>query len=97
MPSAENAEGVWDFARGCMRTYLILAERARSFDAHPGVQEALAAAGVGLLAEPTVGAYSSAKAAELLAEPIDAEVLAARPVGNERLDQLVIDHLLGVA
>ena len=24
----ENPEGVWDFAAGCMRTYLVLAERA---------------------------------------------------------------------
>ena len=40
----EDAEGVWDFARGCMRTYLALAEKARHFDSLPEVQEALAAA-----------------------------------------------------
>ena len=39
----EDAEGVWDFARGCMRTYLALVEKARHFDALPEVQEALAA------------------------------------------------------
>src|SRR5256886_1528162 len=27
----ESAEGVWDFAKGCMRTYLILKEKARQF------------------------------------------------------------------
>ena len=27
---SEDAEGVWDFARGCMRTYAALAERARA-------------------------------------------------------------------
>jgi xylose isomerase len=27
----EDAEGVWDFARGCMRTYLILKEKAKRF------------------------------------------------------------------
>ena len=32
----ENSEGVWDFAAGCMRTYLALAERARHFDSLPG-------------------------------------------------------------
>src|SRR3954454_7199335 len=34
----EDAEGVWDFPRGCMRTYLILAERAQAFDADVRVQ-----------------------------------------------------------
>ena len=27
----EDADGVWDFARGCMRTYLILKDKARQF------------------------------------------------------------------
>src|SRR5262245_12477824 len=35
----EDREGVWDFARGCMRTYKLLAERARAFDADPEVRE----------------------------------------------------------
>ena len=47
----EDAEGVWDFARGCMRTYLALAEKARHFDSLPEVQEALAAASAPELAE----------------------------------------------
>ena len=32
----EDEEGVWEFARGCMRTYTALAERARHFDSLPG-------------------------------------------------------------
>src|SRR4051812_26663049 len=51
----EDAEGVWEFARGCMRTYLALAEAARRFDSLPEVQEALEAASAPELAEPTVG------------------------------------------
>ena len=47
----EDAEGVWDFARGCMRTYLALAERARHFDSLPEVRDALAAASTPELAE----------------------------------------------
>ena len=35
----EDAAGVWDFARGCMRTYLILAEKARQFAADSRVVE----------------------------------------------------------
>src|SRR5919109_1393595 len=50
----EDAEGVWAFARGCMRSYLALAERARHFDALPEVQEALAAASTQDLAAPSL-------------------------------------------
>ena len=38
----EDEDGVWDFARGCMRTYLILKEKARAFAAHAGIQALLA-------------------------------------------------------
>src|SRR4051794_34226455 len=51
----EDAEGVWDFARGCMATYTALAERAKHFDELPEVQEALQAASVPELAESSVG------------------------------------------
>ena len=51
---------MWEFARGCMRTYLILAERARELDADPAFREALAAAQVPELAQPTVGAVQRA-------------------------------------
>src|SRR3954447_12363931 len=50
----DDAEGVWDFAAGCMRTYLTLAERARHFDSLSEVQEALGAAGTNELGESSV-------------------------------------------
>src|SRR5205814_67565 len=50
----EDAAGVWDFARGCMRTYLVLAEKARRFAEDAEIQEALRAARVDRLQEPTV-------------------------------------------
>jgi xylose isomerase len=90
----EDAEGVWDFARGCMRTYGALADRARHFDELPEVQEALAAAGVAELAEPSVGDGDSPDA--LKAEAAGLDALAARGYGNERLDQLAVDVLLGL-
>ena len=43
---SDDADGVWDFAAGCMRTYRALAERAAHFDSLPQVQEAMAAASV---------------------------------------------------
>jgi xylose isomerase len=93
----EDASGVWDFAAGCMRTYLILAEKAKAFAADPRVTEALAAAGAPDLARPTVGAYTPEAAQALRDENFDVEALAARGYANERLDQLVVEHLLGVA
>ena len=93
----EDIAGVWDFARGCIRNYKAFAAKARAFDSDPRVVEALAYAGVPELAMPTVGPYSAAAAAALLAEQFDPEALAARGFGIERLDQLAVDHILGIA
>jgi len=89
----EDPEGVWDFARGCMRTYLALAEKARRFDALPEVQEALAAASTPELGEPSTTGTGEADALKAEADGLDA--LAARGYANEALDQLVVDVLLG--
>jgi xylose isomerase len=88
----EDQEGVWDFARGCMRTYLILKEKARAFAAHDGIQALLAEIrGAG----GELGPYSREAAAALTAEALDRHALASRRLPYERLDQLVIELLLG--
>jgi xylose isomerase len=92
----EDMDGVWAFAAGCMRTYLILKEKAKRFATDPEIQAALAESSVAELAKPTVGKYSAAAAAELAADPGDPAKLAVRGYGNERLDQLVIELLMGV-
>ncbi|HEY4094575.1 MAG TPA: xylose isomerase [Baekduia sp.] len=93
----EDAAGVWDFAAGCMRTYLALAERARHFDALPEVQEALAAAGAPDLGQAsTDGSGANAEAAALKEESAHLDTLAERGYANERLDQLTVDVLMGV-
>jgi xylose isomerase len=92
----EDADGVWDFAAGCMRTYLALATKARRFAEDPEIREALAACGALELAQPTVGSYSAAAAKELATEPFDVDVLAERGYCNEHLDQLVVDLILGL-
>jgi len=92
----DGGEGIWDFARGCMRTYLVLAQKAREYDLDPRVQEAMAKAGVPELAESTVGRYSADSAARLKSESFEPDRLADRTYGNEALDQLVIDRILGV-
>ena len=93
----EDVNGVWDFARGCIRNYLALAAKAREFDQDPRVAKAMAYSGVAELAEPTVGPYSSETAVTLQNENFDLDALAQRGFGNEALDQLVVDHILGIA
>jgi xylose isomerase len=89
----EDPDGVWDFARGCMRTYLALAERARHFDELPEVRAALEAASAPELEQPSVdGDGPDALKAE--ADGLDA--LAARGYANEALDQILVDVLMGV-
>jgi xylose isomerase len=92
----DGGEGIWDFARGCMRTYLVLAQKAREYDQDPRVRAAMANAGVPELAESTIGRYSAESADRLKVESFDPDRLADRTYGNEALDQLVIDRILGV-
>lgn len=93
----EDVAGVWDFARGCIRNYLAFAEKAREFDKDPRVIKAMSYTGVGDLAVPTVGRYSADTAAGLLVEDFDVDALAQRGFGIEALDQLAVDHILGIA
>jgi xylose isomerase len=91
----EDAAGVWDFARGCIRTYLLLRDKARRFHEDAEIREALDAAMVDRLAEPAVASLAPDAIAELRRGPHDLEAMAMRGYGNERLDQLVTELLLG--
>jgi len=53
--------------------------------------------GVPDLAESSVGPYSTGTAEALLAEHFDVDTLAKRGYGIEALDQLAVDHILGIA
>lgn len=92
----EDYEGVKDFARGCMRTYLILKEKAARWNADPEIQALVAEinADDGSLAALT-GAYSAEKAAALKGRDLQPATLALRGLPYERLDQLTIEVLLG--
>ena len=93
----EDYEGVKDFARGCMRTYLIHKEKARQFNADPEIQALLAEinADDGTMA-PFQGKFSPEKAKALKAHGFDRVAIASRGLKYEKLDQLTIDLLLGV-
>ncbi len=94
----EGYDGVWASAEANMRMYLLLKERAQAFRGDPDVVEAMAAAGVDELAQPTLGEGEST--AELLVDPpafedFDVETAAERSYGFVRLNQLATEHLLG--
>ncbi len=93
-PRAEALDGVWESARACMRNYLILRERVQAFRADPDVGAALEAAEVGTLSTPTLAEGETLD--DLRATSYDVEGLATRSVGMEVLDQLALEHLLGV-
>jgi xylose isomerase len=89
----EDVDGVWASAAANMRTYRLLRERAAAFRADPEVQEALAAAKVAELAEPTLAPGETL--ADLLADDFDPDTAGARGYGFVRLNQLALEHLMG--
>jgi xylose isomerase len=93
----EDYEGVKDFARGCMRTYMILKEKAAQWNADKEIQELVAEINTddGSMGQ-YFGKYSSEKANALKAENFDRSALAGRGLRYERLDQLTVELLLGV-
>lgn len=91
----EDEEGVWDFAKGCMRTYKILHAKAQAFDADPEVREIIAEQQDTAIDPLLQGGFSPATAASLKNMEIDADAVAKRGLRYERLDQLLVEHLLG--
>jgi xylose isomerase len=98
-PRTEDFAGVWASAAGCMRNYLALKQKAAAFRADPEVQAALKASRLDQLAQTTLA--EGEKLADLLAdssafEDFDIETAAKRGMAFEHLDQLAMDHLLGI-
>ena len=94
---SEDQAGVWEFAAGCMRNYLILKDKARQFDEDTEIQALLTE----IRATPPesgepIDTYTRAKADKIKALPLDRRELAAKKLPYERLDQLTVDILLGV-
>ncbi|MBG6055438.1 xylose isomerase [Salinibacterium sp. CAN_S4] len=95
----EDETGVWDSAAANMNTYLLLKERAAAFRADPEVQEALSAARVPELAEPTLSAgetYDDLLADRASFEDFDTDsYFNGKGFGFVRLQQLATEHLMG--
>ena len=90
----EDYDGVKDFARGCMRTYLILKEKGQRWNEDTEIQALVK--DVAPDATQTLSKYSASHRDALLAASFDRRGIAAKGLAYERLDQLTIDLLLGV-
>ena len=90
----EDEQGVWDFAAGSMRTYLILREKVVRFNADPEIRQILDE-----LRERGRGprlTWSAERSRALEAERFDLPAIRRQGYGYERLDQLTMEILLGV-
>jgi len=92
----EDYVGVKDFARGCMRTYLILKEKAEQWNADKEIREILKEIEAETADTPPVEKYSRKGSVALLGYSFDRARIAKKRLPYERLDQITVDILLGV-
>lgn len=93
----EDYEGVKDFARGCMRSYMVLKEKVRQFQEDREIQGLLQdIESSGNTGNSSVSSYSSEQVQSLKERSFDREAIAQRGLQYERLDQLVFELLMGV-
>ena len=92
----EDYEGVKDFARGCMKTYLILKDKAARWNADKEIQSILKEISPAAPKVPSTGRYSPKGSAALLSHVFDKDAIMKKRLPYELLDQLTIDVLLGV-
>lgn len=92
----EDEAGVWDFARGSMRTYLILKEKVERFNAEAEIQQLLAELRTRADAGAEPLSFSPQRARSLRERRFDLPAMRGRGYAYERLDQLTMELLLGV-
>jgi xylose isomerase len=90
----EDYDGVKDFARGCMRTYLILKDKARRWNENAEIKAILD--DIAATNTDSLGRFSAENSANLLAQSFDRKSLASKGLQYEKLDQLTMDVLFGV-
>jgi xylose isomerase len=93
----EDYDGVKDFARGCMRTYLILKDKAALWNQNQTIQSILREVSTTTATLPLVARYSKSDSAALLSHVFDKDRMAQKRLPYELLDQLTIDILLGAS
>ncbi len=90
----EDDKGVWESATSNMRTYLALKERAAAFRADPRVIDAMKASNIPGLNETTLNDGETWR--DLAKDSFDVEAAGTRGYGYELVDQLALEHLMGV-
>ena len=90
----ENDKGVWESATANMRTYLALKERAANFRADSRVIAAMKESNTPGLLEPTLSAGETWR--DLGKDSFDVESAGKRGYGYEAIDQLALEHLMGL-
>ena len=90
----EDEAGVWDFAAGSMRTYLILREKVAQFNADPEIQQLLGE--LRARADGERPRFSTQQARALRERTFDLPAMRSQGYAYERLDQLTMELLLGV-
>jgi len=91
----ENQKGVWDFAKGCMKTYKMLAEKANSFNEDPEVKEILLENHSDSKNLSSILSYSKHNAETIWKMDVDPEKLSKAGLQYEKLDQIAIEHIMG--
>ncbi len=92
-----NYEDVKEFAKGCMRTYMILKEKAERWNADKEIHGLLKQINLAdPLLEKLTKRFSTGNAKKLLEAPLDRIELAKSPLPYEKLDQLTMELLMGV-
>src|ERR1700733_13263934 len=92
----EDYDGVKDFARGCMRTYLILKEKSARWNANEEIQAILKEISADTKDTPAINQHSRKGASGLLEYTFDRNKISRKRLPYERLDQITVDILLGV-
>ncbi len=92
----EDCCGVKDFARGCMRTYLILKEKASRWNTDREIQGILKEISASSNGNSEATKYSKKGSSSLLSHTFDKDAILKKRLPYELLDQLTIDILLGV-
>ena len=90
----ENDKGVWESATANMRTYLALKERAAAFRSDSRVIAAMKESNISGLAEPTLAKGETWK--DLTKDVFDVDAAGKRGYGYEAVDQLALEHLMGL-
>ncbi|HEX8325395.1 MAG TPA: xylose isomerase [Tepidisphaeraceae bacterium] len=92
-----NYEDVKEFAKGCMRTYMILREKARAWNADAEIQGLLKQINVeDIMMSKLTKKFSDGNAKKLQEAPLDRVELAKAALPYEKLDQLTMEILYGV-